>query len=161
MNILKVQLDSCASDVPAAGYGCSSRLSFIFCINPKFWSICNFCNKELKLCLLYVFSKMFSTCFWWDVAGLCTSHSFNLRFFSQQETMNLTKKCFILFLEIWPRVQFSLHQMEHFEECFIFHKTLQALESFWKGGWHALYGSASSSAWWIHWSNTRVGYHLL
>lgn len=99
------QISFCASDGPAAGYQCS-RLPFIFCINPKFWSICNFCNKELKLCLLYVFFKNVSTCFWWDVAGLCISYSFNLRYFYTTRDDELNKKVIYLISEIWLEYSF-------------------------------------------------------
>jgi hypothetical protein len=85
------QISFCASDAPAAGYQCS-KLSFIFCMNPKFQSICNFCNKELKLCLLYIFSEMFplgSDEMWQDCVLPIVSIS---DVFTQQETMSLTKQ---------------------------------------------------------------------
>ncbi len=53
---------------------------------------CNFCNKELKLCLLYVFSNMFpfaSDEMWQDCVLAIVSIS---DVFTQEETMNLTKK---------------------------------------------------------------------
>ncbi len=103
----KVQLDSCVlPQGPFLCIRCScccyqcSRLSIVLCVNqssdqfapcacyqcsrliytlrkPKFQSICNFCNKDLKLAC-FVFFNIFHLVSD-NMCGDCTSHSFNLR----------------------------------------------------------------------------------